>query len=399
MWVQYVKNIKLYQVYSLFTDTIIIGPIIMVYLLAKGLSFPQVMILQSVAAVAIAVLEVPTGALADRVSRKLSIILGAVITAVGLLMLVATSSFAGLILVHVLLALGFTFKSGADTALIYDTLKVLDRIDEFQNIEGRAHAKALWMQAAGSIVAGFAYEINIHLPMLLSTVFMLLTALVAVQFQEVDIREHASKPGYFKQIAETGCFVVRHVKVRALILYAMVFFVFYRYGFFLFQPYMSSVGIPVRYFGVLFFLFNMVAALTSRKADSIMRLTRNRTLMALSGLMIVSFLLLGLVRFWLGVAAMLLQQMARGLYRPALRKYINKHTPSPMRATVLSFYSLLTQLGSAAANPLLGIAMAKYGVFSTHLLLAAAMTVMAGGCLKYMSTRIGARKSTLEHTA
>ena len=68
------RNIKLYYIYSA-TWIMMIGPILVVFLLEKGLDFKQIMFLQTVGAVSIVITEVPSGAIADLYGRKTSLII------------------------------------------------------------------------------------------------------------------------------------------------------------------------------------------------------------------------------------------------------------------------------------------------------------------------------------
>ena len=147
---------------------LILGPILVLFLIAKGLSFTEIMVLQSISAVAVVLFEVPTGAVADKIGRKESILLGALLWAISLGFYVVGKSFPMFILAEVIFSLGATFKSGADNALIYDSLKVMGREKEFQSIEGKARSFALYAQAVGSIIAGFVYEVNTNLPFIIS---------------------------------------------------------------------------------------------------------------------------------------------------------------------------------------------------------------------------------------
>lgn len=391
------NNIRTYYLYNL-SNQLIIGPIIMVYLLSKGVSFTQVMFLNTIASISVVIFEVPTGAVADKIGRKISIILGAALWATSLMIYVFGSNFYIFAIAEIFFALGSTFKSGADTALIYDSLKILNREKEFQKIEGKARAYFMYGQAVGSLIAGFIYKFNRELPMIVSIGFMVLTIIISLGLYEPPIEEKKGKYGekYLKQITDSAKYVMNHEKLKAIILYSMVFFVFYRGGFFLFQPYFETVDIPVEYFGMIFFIFNIVAAKTSKMSHKIMEKTKPRTLMFLSSLMIVSFLILGITKIWIGAAAMLLQQMARGLYVPVTRKYLNKHIPSDKRATILSFFSLLTSLAGSIAYPFLGLLKDSTTIFNTHLVLAIIMTALTFLTSIYMNTRLGVKKNSVK---
>jgi MFS family permease len=385
------KNIKSYYLYSTFAELLLVGPILVLFLSAKGLTFTEIMVLQSISAISVFFFEVPTGAMADKIGRKYSVLLGAFLWAMGIILYVVGQSFFVFALSEITFSLGSAFKSGADSALIYDSLKVLKRENEYQSIEGKARSYALYAQAIGSVLSSFLYEININLPMLASVVCMAITMLAALRFKEPHIEGKVGKYGenYFKQIKESGRFILMHDKLKAIVFFCMVFFIFYRTGFWYYQPYMESVNIPVKYFGLLFFIFNITAAFISKRSAYIMDKTKPKTLTFMAFLMIISFLILGTIKIWPGVFAILLQQAARGIYRPVTTKYLNKHIPSDKRATILSFHSLCTNLAVAAAFPLMGILKDHSNIFTTHLVLTASMLILTLISMRYMNGKLG----------
>jgi MFS family permease len=388
------KNIRTYYFYSTFSELLILGPILVLFLTAKGLSFTEIMLLQSISAISVFIFEVPTGALADKVGRKYSVILGAFMWAVGLFLYIGGKTFIVFMLSEIVFSLGSAFRSGSDSALIYDSLKLLDREKEYQKVEGKARSFALYAQAVGSVLSSFLYEVDIYLPLVVSILFMAVTIIIALRFKEPHIEENQGKVelNYFQQIRESGSYIFHHDKLKAIVVFSMIFYVFYRTGFWYFQPYMESVNIPVKYFGLLFFLFNITAAFISKRSGYIMDKTKPRTLTFMAFLMIISFLILGTAKVWVGVFAILLQQAARGIYRPVTTKYLNKHIPSDKRATILSFHSLCTNLALAAAYPFMGILKDSTDIFTTHIVLTVLMFGLTLISIKYMNGRLGVKK-------
>src|SRR3989338_9729595 len=70
----------------------------------------------------IVLLEIPTGVVADKYGRKTSVAFGALLFAIDLLIFGTTKNYYILYLAEFLGAMGFAFISGADKALIYDSL-------------------------------------------------------------------------------------------------------------------------------------------------------------------------------------------------------------------------------------------------------------------------------------
>ncbi len=362
----FMRNIRIYYIYMA-TFQLLIGPILTLYLLYKGLSFTEMMTLQSLYSIAVFVLEVPTGAVGDLLGRKKSLVLAGISMTLGTVAYMTGSHFLQFALGELLFACGMSFKSGSDTSLVYDSLKKLDRIKDYASIQGKGDSFALITQIFGSIIAGFIYEMNPEFPLLLSAVFLMISAGTALFFHEVKTYEHEEKPGYIKQIVLSGQYLAGHKRVRSIVIYSVFFFVFFRVGFWFYQPYFQAVKIDAGYFGILFALFNLVAAVSARFSGKFIKKTKGKSMIALSVLLALSFLLMGLTRMWFGFIFICLQQIARGVHHPVFMKYMNKHIPSNQRSTTLSFSSLLQNLAAAAAFPLAGYAMDRLDAVSINL--------------------------------
>lgn len=388
------RTIRSYYLFSSFSDLLIIGPIIVLFMLQKGLSFTEIMLLQSVCALAVFFFEVPTGALADKLSRKVSLCLGAIFYALGLYIYIIGQTFLVFAIGEIIFSLGTAMKSGADTALLYDNLKYEGSEGRFQDVLGRGRMYMFIMQGIGSVLGAFAYTFNPNLPMWLSIGFMGVTVAVVVGFEEHDYKgdTEAAALNYMQQIKESGKYAYRHKKIRAVIVYAMAFFIFFRAGFWYYQPYMEAVDLPVSSFGIFFFLFNMVAALTSQYSGRIIKSTRSYTMMFLALLVFISYLVLGTVTVWVGVFAMTLQQVSRGLYMPVINKYVNKHIPSEKRATILSFISLSTGLAAGLTLPIVGWIKDHNNIFDAHLILGMSMFIIFIGVNGYLNRQLGKKK-------
>jgi MFS transporter, DHA3 family, tetracycline resistance protein len=85
-----------------------------------GLDPLQLVLMGTALEITYFVFEVPTGVVADVVSRKVSIVIGLAVSGAAMIVLGVVDSFAGALLSQVLWALGLTFVSGADVAWITD---------------------------------------------------------------------------------------------------------------------------------------------------------------------------------------------------------------------------------------------------------------------------------------
>ncbi len=196
------RTVRSFYLFSSFSDLLIIGPIIVLFMLGKGLSFTEIMLLQSVCALAVFLFEVPTGALADKVSRKVSLCLGAVFYALGLFIYIVGNSFIAFAIGEIVFSLGTAMKSGANTALLYDNLKHENEQERFQEVLGKGRMYMFIMQGLGSILGAFAYTVDPNLPLWISIAFMGVTVLIVLGFDEYEYvsKDDDISETYYEQI-------------------------------------------------------------------------------------------------------------------------------------------------------------------------------------------------------
>ena len=77
------RNVPLLYVFRMLHNVVFFAPVIVVFLNANGLSMTEVMVLQTIFAAGLIVLEVPSGFLADLAGRKITLVLGSVLLVVG----------------------------------------------------------------------------------------------------------------------------------------------------------------------------------------------------------------------------------------------------------------------------------------------------------------------------
>ncbi len=146
----------------------------------------QLVLLGTALEVSVLVGEIPTGVVADTLSRKWSIVISQVIMGVGIIMSGLTVSFWPLVVSQVLWGLGWTFTSGADIAWITDELVHAGRDDEIDRV---ITTTARWKQIGGVVgmivlgLVGWAGGVDVAI-VAAGAVFILLGIAVAVIFPE-----------------------------------------------------------------------------------------------------------------------------------------------------------------------------------------------------------------------
>ena len=115
----------------------IIMPIIVLFFQDNGLNLQQIMTLQACYSLSLSLMEIPSGYAADIIGRRKTLILGCILAFIGFSIFSVSYDFWWFLIAEILLGFGNSFISGADTALMYDSLLEAKAEDQFLKYEGR----------------------------------------------------------------------------------------------------------------------------------------------------------------------------------------------------------------------------------------------------------------------
>jgi predicted MFS family arabinose efflux permease len=165
-------------------------------------------------------LEVPTGALADRWSRRRVLAVAQVVRAAGFLVWWCRPTFTGYLVGFVLWGVESALTSGAFEALVYDELRAQRREAEYARLMARAEQCALAGLVAGGLLAAALVPLG-YGPVLLGSVLAgLIAAVVVATFPETPRVAEAGSPRYLTLLREGVHYSATHAPVRRLVLFS-----------------------------------------------------------------------------------------------------------------------------------------------------------------------------------
>ncbi len=325
-----------------------------------GLGFTAILLVQAWFQVWSFVLEVPTGAVADRFGRRVSLAAAGLVAALGFGVYASVPSLAVFLVGEVLVAVAMTLASGADEALVYDSLERIGRAAEATRAMSRLQAWQLAGFLAGALAGALlASRAGVRAPMLFQFVPALAAAAVALSLAEPGAR--AGRPRVGASYAAVFRDGVRHLArtpvLRALALdqaanASVVWLVVWLY-----QAQLQRAGVPLAAFGVVHAAMTLAQiALLARVADAQRLLGGPRRLMRLTAIA-PPLCIAALAATARPVPSVLLIIVAASLgfaRIPLFSGPMNRHIPSEHRATVLSAVSALRTAGIALLYPLFG---------------------------------------------
>jgi MFS family permease len=321
-----------------------------------GLNMTQILLLQSIFMLSIFVFEIPTGAIGDRYGRKFSIGAGSMITVLGVIFYIISPNFWLFAIAEIFWGLSSALISGSDEALLYDSLVKLKREKESKEMLGRHKAYSLMGIVISSLIgAVIASQYGLRAPLMLSAVFMFFGGVVALTLKEVKIKyQHEN----YKKLLLSGIQYFREHKILRILTFDMLSIAIIAYFMIWFwQKLFINAGVQIIYFGAIQALFVLIQVFILRKPQTFERLFGSKkNLLTYSALICGVFFIIGGLTS--SVPILLLVVIIGGGFglarAPLYQTYFNKYIPSNQRATVLSTIAMVSTLGIAIANPIMG---------------------------------------------
>lgn len=350
-------------------------PFLVLLLMERGLSFTQIGVLVGGRELAVNLMEIPTGILADRWGRRRAMIASFLAYILSFAAFGFASSFWEFASAMLLFAVGDAARTGTHKAMIFTWLRREGRLNERTRVYGLTRS---WSKI-GSAVSSLLAALFVGLGGGLSWVFwgaMLPYALGVLNFLGYPAYldglsdRTAQKPAPLREVLRgrpllgligesmgfEGTFAAAKDYLQPAILAAVVA--------------SGAVVTPARtawWIGGVYFTLFLLSAVGSRQAHRVEVLAGGAAqgagaLWWFSAVIYGGMLFALLTQRWAAaVLAFAALYIAQNLWRPALVARVDEHTPEEHGATVLSVESQARSLATAALAPLLGVAVDRAG--------------------------------------
>lgn len=332
----------------------LIMPIVVLFYHDNGLSMSQIFMLKSVYSIAMVVFELPSGYLSDVWGCRRTLIIGSLMGTLGILIYSLSSDFASFAVAEVILGIGFSFVSGADSALLYDSLKAENREKEYIKFEGRITSVGNFAEALAGVAGGLLATISLRTPYYFQ-IFIAGIAIPAAFFLKEPRHVQEKVHLKMKEILAIVKLTYQQPEMRsAILISSFTGAATLTYAWFV-QPYFEAAGVPVAIFGILWTMLNLSTGIFSIFSYRIERwMGKKNTLLFIVILLSLGFILTSVEISLAGIAILFGFYMVRGLATPVLKDYINQYTDSKVRATILSIRNFEIRIIFAAVGPVLG---------------------------------------------
>ncbi len=365
------RNISLLYAFSFLQMTLF--PMAVITLFWKdhiGLSLSQIMLLQGIFAVAMVVMEYPSGYISDRIGYRNALTAASILGLAGWGYYTMATSFRDVLIAEVLLGISTSFISGTDSALLFESLKANGQEATYARCEGRSAFFGQTGEAAGALFAGVLYAKYPLTPFFLQVAVWLLALGITRGLIEPRREMHHYGSHLAEAIASARYVFVENRRLRVTVLLSVVLGLSSFYPVWLIQPYMRDSGVPLSSFGPVWAGANLIVALFAVLSHQVRAFLGDRGMILLVvALVFGGYLGLGAAAGLWGFLFYYLLTAMRGMKGPYMLHVAQFEIPSATRAGMLSLQSLCFRLIFALTGPLVGRYADAHGVGHTFRLL------------------------------
>lgn len=313
--------------------------------------------------------EIPTGVVADVYSRRLSIIIGFVLLGLGMIVEGSFPLFEAIIIAQIVAGLGYTFLSGATSAWIVDEVGQERASQAFLRSSQISQVTGFIAIFVSVLVASISLQLAIVIGglILVGLAIMLGMLMPETGFKRKPASERESWSDFFSTFRE-GLALVRARHILMVIMLITIIYGAFTEGFdrlwtahILTNFTLPSLGEldTIVWFGIITAVSIPVTIVATEWISRNVKMTDShavaRVLSVVYAGMILSVLVFALGQnFLLILCGLWITNMLRSVRHPLMEAWINQHTESHVRATVLSIWGQSDAFGQIGGGPIVG---------------------------------------------
>lgn len=363
------RNIKLDYLNTFITNLNMQSSVWVLYLAYCNMNLMQIGLLEGIYHATSIIFEIPSGALADIVGRKRSMILSRICITASCLIMLFSRSFWLFALSFIIQALGNNLNSGSEEALIYDSMKCLSKEDQYIRVNGRLNTLTEISQAAATVAGGILAEYS-YFWCYGACVVISMSAFIPVLFMtEPPVGKHSENkeplpgPGVllrhfklsFKILAENS-------RILKIITYYSIVFAAYTLLFFYSQQYYFDLGYNKIEISVIFLFAGIVSCFGAISSEKLYRRFGSRISAVAAGIIAITLICYKFMIPAVSILVFVISGFFNSVLYPVESDTLNRLIPSEQRATLISINSMAFSVMMIITFPIAGVCADKWGL-------------------------------------
>jgi len=371
------RNIKLSYAINFLNSSLFWIPIWVFYYL-RFTNYAGIGIIESIMIFTSITAEIPTGAIADLLGKKVTLIASFIFRAAGNILMGFAISFGQIGLAVFIMTIGGALFSGTMESLIYDSLKEGGKEDRFDKVIAHTTSIQLIATAIAAILGGYFYTIDVRLPFFALAGFQIIALILCLFLVEPKVDSYTFSFSAYKKQLFSGfgqLFSVKKIKKRVLFLLCLgiLFVVSYEA---VSDIVLVEFGYTAKEIGILMSIIFLVSAAASQFTPYISRRFGSMpSVVSLAMIGYSTYIVTPILTKFLAGFSNIVRASSGGCYSNVVSSVLNKNIDSRYRATTISTFYMLERIPYLILAYPLGVIMDKYSAVSFGFGLGMIMTV------------------------
>ncbi len=347
---------------------LVIVPVGIPFFESFGLSMKEIFFIQSMFGLSLAIFEVPSAYMGDLLGRKSLLVCGGLICGIAFSLLLFVQGFWSFLFYEIFLAIGYSFISGADLSILYDSIAE-DRNHKISAM-GNYHALQLIGESTAAILCaaliwgGFKYIVFAQVIVGWIPFFIALT-LTEPRIERMERGKH------FENIYEVLRFLNDDKNLVRSIFWNMTLWSVCTFcAIWILQKLWTELDLDLWGLSLFWAFCNLSAAAMGKWAPRLeVRFGARKTVVIMMVLPVMAYLVMGVSSGPYTCILGVLFYYARGINFGVLKEAFNHRLPAKFRNTANSMTSLTFRLGFFILGPIIGFIIDEYGVSKALIIL------------------------------
>lgn len=364
----------------------------------KGITDAQIVLSTSFFSLFAIITQIPLTILIHKIGKRKGLILGNLINAFSMFLVLICPNFTFFIIEEFFSATATGIKAITEASILDLSIPKFNKKGEFYTkLKRNGYSKYCYMYATSTLLAGFLYNVNPYIPVILCMGCCILATIISCSFKEIKELAEA-QTGYLLELKDTFKFIFKSNRLRPLLVMLGLIWGLRN----LFDTYhvilLKEINISATIIGIILAVLQLNRGTMSRFAGKLNTKFKNRTLTLMALMLTFSFLLTGLVAI-LKVNIMvllivilitgLISSGIEGIYQILNSKYLNNFSTSKMVSKIYGANTIMNNLLRMLVAFVGTLVLDNFNIKHTMIIVGMIFTAVVYILFRYMKPRVG----------
>lgn len=364
----------------------------------KGITDSQIVLSTSFFSLFAIITQIPLTILIHKIGKRKGLILGNLINAFSMFLVLICPNFTFFIIEELSSATATGIKAITEASILDLSIPKFNKKGEFYTkLKRNGYSKYCYMYATSTLLAGFLYNVNPYIPVILCMGCCILATIISCSFAE--IKEHAEEETeYLSELKNTFKFIFKSNRLRPLLVMLGLIWGLRN----LFDTYhvilLKEINISSTIIGIILAALQLNRGTMSRFAGKLNTKFKNRTLTLMALMLTFSFIITGLVAILkINVIVLLMVILftgivssgIEGMYQILNSKYLNNFSNSKMVSKIYGANTIMNNLLRMIVAFVGTLVLDNFNIKHTMIIVGMIFTAIVYLLFRYMKPRVG----------